>query len=78
MSDTTMFDTHRHVKELATHGLSEACAESIVKVIQDGYSHNVATKTDLALLESRLIKWMVGTTATTILAFIGIIAAFMK
>ena len=78
MSETTIFDTHRHVKELAAHGLSEACAESIVHVVQDGFAHNVATKADLALLESRLIKWIVGTTATTILAFVGIIAAFIK
>ena len=48
MSDSTMFDTHRHVKELAAQGLSEACAESIVKVVQDGFTHHVATKADLA------------------------------
>ena len=48
MSDSTMFDTHRHVKELAGHGLSEACAESIVKVVQDGFTHNVATKSALS------------------------------
>ena len=48
MSDSVMFDTHRHVKELAAHGLSEACAESIVKVVQEGLTHHVATKADLA------------------------------
>ena len=50
MSDSTMFDTHRHVKDLAAHGLSEACAESIVKVVQDGFTHNGATKSDLGEL----------------------------
>ena len=52
MSASTMFDTHRHVKELAGHGLSEACAESIVNVVQDGFTHNVATKSDLADLRA--------------------------
>ena len=52
MSDSTMFDTHRHVKELAGHGLSEACAESIVKVVQDGFTHNVATKSDVTELRA--------------------------
>ena len=50
MSDTTMFDSYRHVKELAAHGLSEACAKSIVNVVQDGFTHHVATKADLAEL----------------------------
>ncbi len=52
MSDSTMFDTHRHVKELAAHGLSEACAESIVKVVQEGFTHHVATKADLTELRA--------------------------
>lgn len=54
MSDSTMFDTHRHVKELAAHGLSEACAESIVKVVQEGFTHHVATKADLTELRAGL------------------------
>lgn len=48
MSDTTMFDSYRHVKELEAQGLSEACAKSIVNVVQDGFTHHVATKADLA------------------------------
>ena len=39
---------------------------------------NIATKADLALLESRLIKWIVGTMAGTILAFVGTIVTLMK
>ena len=92
MSDSTTFDSHRHVKELVAHGLSEASAETIVNVVQDGSTHhvdtkadlaefrlgiqeqltkldgrvtniedNMATKTDLALLEARLIKWNIAT-----------------
>ena len=37
-----------------------------------------ATKADLSLMEVRLTRWIVGTTATKILAFIGIIGAFIK
>ena len=37
-----------------------------------------ATKADLAQMETRLTRWVVGMTATTILAFVGIVAAFIK
>ena len=39
---------------------------------------NIATKVYLALLESRLIKWIVCAMAGTILAFVGIIVTLMK
>ena len=59
MSESTMCDTHRHVKELAAHGLSEACAESIVKVVQEGFTHHVATKTDLAELRAGIQEQLI-------------------
>ena len=58
MSDTTMFDSYRHVKELEAQGLTEACAKSIVSVVQDGFTHHVATKADLAELRGSLREAM--------------------
>ncbi len=89
MPESTIHDTHRYVKELTNAGLAEPIAELIADREARLLEHNIATKQDIAQLqqatkadlsqmEVRLTRWVVGTTATTILAVIGIIAGFIK
>ena len=56
-----IFDTHRHIKHITDTGVSQASAEAIVNTVAEVLDNNLATKADLTRLESRLIKWFVGT-----------------
>ncbi len=63
------FDTHAAVRKLRAADLTEQQAETLVEVFSQVIGEPVtktdlkpfATKTDLAELETRLIKWMIGT-----------------
>ncbi len=64
MNGTVTFDTHAFVKRLRAVGFSEEQAEAQVKAISKAMeSKELATKRDLAELELRLIKWMIGVAA---------------
>ena len=78
MSESVIYDTHRCIKRITKTGVSEDSAEAIIGSVTELIETNIATKADLALLESRLIKWIVGTMAGTILAFVGTIVTLMK
>ena len=47
------FDTHKAVKELCGAGFDDAQAEAVVEQINNAYSENVATKTDVERLVTK-------------------------
>lgn len=58
---TATFDTHAAIRKLRDAGIQEPQAETIVDVFSNAVSaEHLATKADLAALETRLIKWMAG------------------
>ena len=61
MSESVIYDTHRHVKRITETGVSEDSAEAIIGSVTELIGTNIATKADIAQLESKLIKWFVGT-----------------
>ncbi|MXX09955.1 MAG: DUF1640 domain-containing protein [Nitrospira sp. SB0677_bin_15] len=76
MSDATMHDTHRYVKELTNAGLSESIAQVIADREARLLESNLATKADLDRLENRLIKWFVASlflSAGLVVAGVGIV-----
>lgn len=55
------FDTHAAIRKLRDAGIQEPQAETIVDVFSNAVNaERLATKADLAALETRLIKWMAG------------------
>ena len=58
---TVAFDTHAAVRKRRDAGIQEPQAETIVDVFSNAVNaKHLATKADLAALETRLIKWMAG------------------
>ncbi|MBF0434614.1 MAG: DUF1640 domain-containing protein [Magnetococcales bacterium] len=77
MSTTIPFDTLAFAKEQEGAGVPPAQAEAQAKAlsgvfqkIEEARANDLATKQDLAELEIRLIKWMIGTS--------GVIVALVK
>jgi hypothetical protein len=69
-------DTHELVKDLKASGFTDKQAEAVtraVRLAQDLDLSNVATKTDLAQVELRLIKWVIGVGVAAALAIGGMI-----
>ena len=69
-------DTHELVKDLKASGFTDEQAEAVtraVRLAQDFDISNLATKTDLAELELRLIKWLIGVGIAAALAVGGMI-----
>ena len=76
-------DTHELVKDLKASGFTDAQAEAVtraVRMAQDFDVSNLATKTDIADLrreiaevELRLIKWVIGVGVSAALAVGGMI-----
>ena len=67
---------HELVKDLKASGFTDAQAEAVtraVRMAQDLDLSNLATKTDLAELELRLIKWVIGVGVAAALAVGGMI-----
>lgn len=62
MSTSALYDTHRHVKRITETGVSEGTAEAIIGSVTELMATDIATKADLANMETRLIRWVVGTT----------------
>lgn len=80
MTDATMHDTHRYVKELTNAGLSEPIAQVIADREARLLESNLVTKTDLQAalerLEKRLVKWFVSAlfvSAGLVIAGVGIL-----
>jgi hypothetical protein len=70
-------DTHELVKDLKASGFTDAQAEAVtraVRLAQDLDLSNVATKTDLAEVELRLIKWGIGVGIAAFIAITGTLA----
>ena len=74
MSKSIIFDTHRFVKGATDAGLTPSVAEFLADEYAQLLDSNLATKTDLARFEARIIKWNVGATFT----FGGLILAAIK
>ena len=61
-----MFDTLAIARQLKDVGLDPEHAEAVADVVRQAAEHQqldvaiLATKTDLATLEARLIKWVLG------------------
>lgn len=73
----TTLDTHELVKDLKASGFSDAQAEAVtraVRLAQDLDLSNIATKTDLAEVELRLIKWVIGVGIAAFIAITGSLA----
>lgn len=51
----TIFDTLKAAKALQSAGVETRHAEAIVATIGDAINSNIATKTDLARLETRIV-----------------------
>jgi hypothetical protein len=69
-------DTHELVKDLKASGFTDEQAEAVtraVRLAQDLDLSNLASKTDLAELELRLIKWVIGVGIAASLAMGGMI-----
>lgn len=69
-------DTHELVLDLKASGFTDAQAEAVIRAVrlaQDLDLSNLATKTDLAELELRLIKWVIAAGIVQALAVCGMI-----
>ena len=63
-----MLDTHEIARELTAAGIAPAHADAITNAVRRAAEHDasgidvktLATKADLAALELRLVKWMIG------------------
>ncbi len=76
-------DTHELVKDLKASGFTDEQAEAVtraVRLAQDLDVSNLATKTDLVVLRSelaqvelRLIKWVIGVGVAAVLALTGVV-----
>jgi hypothetical protein len=69
-------DTHELVRDLEASGFTDEQAEAVTRAIrlaQDLDFSNVATKTDLAQVELRLIEWVIGIGVAAALALGGMI-----
>ena len=63
-----MIDTHEIARELTAAGVDPAHADAITNAVRRAAEHDasgidvnaLATKADLAALELRLVKWMIG------------------
>ncbi|HTV44425.1 MAG TPA: hypothetical protein VMF05_03835 [Stellaceae bacterium] len=71
-------DTHELVKDLKASGFTDEQAEAVTRAVrraQDLDVSNLATKTDLAELELRLIRWVIGVGVAAFVALSGVIWA---
>ena len=76
-----MLDTHEIARELTAAGIEPAHADAITIAVRRAAEHDasgidvkaLATKADLAELETRLIKWMVGTVITAVSATVALL-----
>jgi len=78
-------DTHELVKDLTATGFTDAQAEAVtraVRLAREFDISNLASKTDIADLrreiaevELRLIKWVIGTGVAAVIALSGVIWA---
>ena len=80
-----MFDTLTVAQQLAVGGVERDQAEVIAKAIHDGLEHGdhvtsdqfraglAEVRTEIANLETRLVRWMVGTVITTAALTVGIL-----
>ncbi len=69
-------DTHELVKDLKASGFTDAQAEAVTRAVrqaQDLDVSNLATKTDLAEVELRLIKWVIGVGVAAVFALTGVV-----
>lgn len=72
------FDTHAAIRKLRDAGIQEPQAETIVDVFRGAVNaEHLATKADLAALETRLIKWMVGISLSAATVAIATAAALI-
>lgn len=80
------FDTLKFKKKLTSVGISQNHAEGMTEAVHDSFE-NLATKTDLYLLESKLlhsqgvmkndlIKWMVGLSFIQVGLCLSVILSF--
>lgn len=74
----SVFDTHATVKELVNAGLSEAQAEALTRALQRGIERGdlvtkADLKTELAQLETRLLRWMFVQVLTIIAILFGLL-----
>ena len=71
------FDTLKAMRTLTGAGMQEPVAEAVVTTMNDAVTEGVATKADLANLESRLmteistIEWVLGFVAAMVLLMAG-------
>ena len=80
-----MFDTLTVAQQLSAGGVDRDQAEVIAKAIHDGLEHGdhvtsdqfraglAEVRTEIANLETRLVRWMVGTVITTAALTVGIL-----
>ena len=59
----TGFDTLAYARRLKEAGVDEAQAEAHVEAVRDTVTEGVATKTDLASLETRLTRFVLAVAA---------------
>ena len=59
----TGFDTLAYARPLKEAGVDEAQAEAHAKAVRDAVTEGVATKTDLASLETRLTRFVLAVAA---------------
>ena len=66
------FDTHAAVTALRDAGLDEAHAAAIVNTVRDAVGEQVATKADLAALETRMVKFAIGLMGANVILIVGL------
>ncbi len=72
------FDTHKAVKALIGAGIGEREAEAITDTVRDAVAESVATKADLAGLEVRLTRLVLGTAVVIVAANAALTVALPK
>ena len=62
------------LRNLQRAGMEEKQAEAIIQAVADMTTMDLATKSDLAALEARLVKWIVATDVALVVAVVTVMA----
>ena len=69
----TAFDTLKTAEMLTAAGIEDAHAEAITAAMRDAVTEGVATKTDIANLENRMLKVAIAVVAAQTVLTVGLL-----
>ena len=72
------FDSHRFVKSLTASGFTEAQAEALAHEQIHLLEFNLATKSDLGTVKSRLLIWMAGALTAHLAVMLAVVQFLLQ